>query len=155
MTRPTKGLKSAVLGVCLLAATACTTQYRNHGYVPTSQDLEEVVVGVDTRDSVAETIGTPSASGILDEGGYYYVRSRVRHYGARKPKVIERRVVAVTFDQRGIVKNVSEYSLEDGQVVPISRRVTDGAVEERGVLAQLLANIGNFGGFNSNSDPGF
>jgi outer membrane protein assembly factor BamE (lipoprotein component of BamABCDE complex) len=155
MTGPTKGFKSAVLGVCLLAAAACTTQYRNHGYAPTSQDLEEVGVGVDTRDRVAETIGTPSASGVLDEGGYYYVRSRVRHYGARKPKVVERRVVAVTFDQRGVVRNVAEYSLEDGQVVPLSRRVTDGGVEERGVLAQLLANIGNFGGFNSNSNTDF
>lgn len=154
MTGPTKGFKSAVLGVCLLAATACTTQYRNHGYVPSAQDLEEVVVGVDTRDSVAETIGTPSASGVLDEGGYYYVRIRVRHFGARKPKVIERRVVAVTFDQRGVVRNVSEYSLEDGQIVPLSRRVTDSAVEERSVLAQILGNISNFGGFNAGTNGG-
>jgi outer membrane protein assembly factor BamE (lipoprotein component of BamABCDE complex) len=83
------------------------------------------------------------------------VRSRVRHYGARNPKVFARRVVAVTFAQRGVVRNVAEYSLEDGQVVPLSRRVTDGGVEERGVLAQLLANIGNFGGFNSNSNTDF
>ena len=36
------------------------------------------------------------------------MRSRVRHFGARKPKVIERRVVAVTFDNRGVVRNVAE-----------------------------------------------
>ena len=58
MTGPTKGFKSAVLGVCLLAAAACTTQYRNHGYAPSQEELAEVVVGVDTRDSVAESIGT-------------------------------------------------------------------------------------------------
>ncbi len=144
-----KGIKSAVVAVSLLVAvSACTSQYRNHGYVPTEEDLAEVTVGVDTRDTVSETIGAPSAAGVLDSSGYYYVRSRVRHFGARKPEVVERRIVAITFDQRGVVKNVEEYALEDGQAVPISRRVTDNDLDTRGVIAQILKNIGSFGGFS-------
>lgn len=141
-----KGIKSAFVGIGLLVALgACTSQYRNHGYVPTEEDLAEITVGVDTRDTVLETVGAPSAAGVLDNSGYYYVRSRVRHFGARKPEVIERRIVAITFDKRGVVRNVEEYALEDGQAVPISRRVTDNDLDSRGLLTQLIKNIGSFG----------
>ncbi|MDV4144057.1 MULTISPECIES: outer membrane protein assembly factor BamE [Shimia] len=145
-----KGIKSAVIAAGIMVVLgACTSQYRNHGYVPTEEDLAEITVGVDTRDTVAETVGTPSASGVLDSSGYYYVRSRVRHYGARKPEVVERRIVAITFDNRGVVRNVEEYALEDGQAVPIARRITDNDLNNQSILGQLLKNIGSFGGFSS------
>lgn len=145
-----KGIKSAVIAAGIMVVLgACTSQYRNHGYVPTEEDLAEITVGVDTRDTVAETVGTPSASGVLDSSGYYYVRSRVRHYGARKPEVVERRIVAITFDKRGVVRNVEEYALEDGQAVPIARRITDNDLNNQSILGQLLKNIGSFGGFSS------
>ena len=145
-----KGIKSAVIAAGIMVVLgACTSQYRNHGYVPTEEDLAEITVGVATRDTVAETVGTPSASGVLDSSGYYYVRSRVRHYGARKPEVVERRIVAITFDNRGVVRNVEEYALEDGQAVPIARRITDNDLNNQSILGQLLKNIGSFGGFSS------
>ncbi|CUJ99113.1 outer membrane protein assembly factor BamE [Shimia thalassica] len=144
MTVRTNRTKQAFLGLALLASVACTTQYRNHGYVPNDEDLANIVVGVDTRDTVAESVGTPTTSGVTNDGGYYYVRTRVRHYGARQPKVIDRRLVAITFDTGGTVRNIAEYSLEDGQAVPIARRVTDNGIEDQSVLAQVLGNIGNF-----------
>lgn len=144
MTAGMKRMKTAIMGACLLLAVACTTQYRNHGYVPLPEDLEKIKVGVDNKDSVLETVGSPSASGVLNDTGYYYVRTQVRHYGARKPKVVDRRVVAINFDSRGIVRNVSEYSLEDGKIVPLNRRVTDNGIEDKSVLQQIVRNIGNF-----------
>lgn len=145
------GLKHArhlVLGLGLVAMVACTAQYRNHGYVPLPEDLEKIKVGVDTIDSVNEAVGTPSASGVLGENGYYYVRSRVRHYGARKPEVIERRLVAITFDAKGVVRNVEEFALEDGNVVPLTRRVTDNGITNESFLRGIFKNLGNF-------DPSF
>lgn len=144
-------IKSATLGLtlglALVGLTACTAQYRNHGYVPSDEELAAVVVGVDTRDSVAETIGSPSSSGVLDNSGYYYVRSRVKHFGPTRPEVIERQLVAITFSQRGVVQSVERYSLQDGLVVPLSRRVTDNNLTNNSFLQELLKNLGNF-------DPG-
>ncbi|SFM13318.1 outer membrane protein assembly factor BamE [Shimia aestuarii] len=144
MARRGKALKSIVFGAALLVAVSCTTQYRNHGYVPSSEDLAAVTLGVDTRDTVAESLGTPSAGGVLDDSGYYYVRSKVRHFGAMKPEVIERQVVAINFDSRGIARNVQHYSLQDGKVVPLVRRITDNGLTETSVIKALLGNIGNF-----------
>ncbi|MBA86058.1 outer membrane protein assembly factor BamE [Thalassobius sp. S69A] len=137
-------LKTTIAAGVLLIAAGCSTQYRNHGYVPLEEDLANIVVGVDTRDSVAESVGTPSTGGILDDSGYYYVYSRVRHFGMFEPKVIEREVLAITFDTRGVVANIERFGLEDGNVVPLSRRVTSSSVANKSFLRQLLGNLGRF-----------
>ncbi|MCH2250866.1 MAG: outer membrane protein assembly factor BamE [Cognatishimia sp.] len=138
-----KPVKAAIFALCILGA-GCTAQYRNHGYVPSEEELTEVVIGVDTRESVAETLGAPTAGGVLEEGGFYYVRSRVRTFGPRRPQEVSRELVAVTFDNSGTVANVERFGLEDGQVVTLSRRVTDNGLGNISFIRQLLGNLGSF-----------
>ncbi len=134
----------AVLAViCFGALAGCTALYQNHGYVPPDEDLAQLVPGVDTRATVDEAIGAPSASGVLSAGDYYYVRSRVRSFGMFRPEVIERQVLAISFDTRDVVANIERFDLSDGYVVPLSRRVTDSTVQGKGFLRQMLGNIGN------------
>ncbi|MFP4328558.1 MAG: outer membrane protein assembly factor BamE [Paracoccaceae bacterium] len=137
------GLKAAVAAMALAGLGACTAQYRDHGYTPPEEDLEQIVVGVDTRDSVAETIGAPSMSGVADESGYYYVESRVRHFAWRAPEIVDRQVLAISFDPEGTVSNIERYGLEDGKAVPLTRRVTEtgGNVS---FIRQLLSRLGRF-----------
>lgn len=130
------------LAMCLAAATGCTPIYRNHGYVPSERELEDVVVGESTREDVADFVGRPAASGIMAGSGWYYVGSRFRHYGARAPQEVDRQVVAISFTEEGVVENVERFGLEDGRVIAISRRVTDSNVKGIGFLRQLLGNIG-------------
>ena len=138
-----------VVRVIILMATlgvlaGCTAVYRNHGHVPSPEDLATIRVGVDTRATVSESIGAPTSSGVLNESGYYYVASRIRHYGAARPKVVSRSLVAISFDQRGVVRNVERFGLERGRLVVLDRRVTSSSVENKTFLRQLLGNLGNF-----------
>lgn len=138
------GFKAMLALVLVLGLSACAATYRNHGYVPSDDELSEIVVGVDTRDSVEDVIGEPSAAGILDSSGYYYVKSRVRHFGALRPKEVEREVLAISFDDSGTVQNIERFSLADGKIVPLSRRVTESSVSDNSFLRQLLGSIGRF-----------
>ncbi|MEZ5714860.1 MAG: outer membrane protein assembly factor BamE [Paracoccaceae bacterium] len=141
------GISKARLGLAalaILALTACAPVFRNHGYIPSEDELAEIVVGVDTRATVDEVIGAPSAGGVLEGGDYYYVRSRVRHFGMFEPKEIERQVLAISFNEQGVVQNIERFGLEDGRIVQLSRRVTSSSVEGKGFLRQLLGNIGGF-----------
>jgi len=134
----------AILAACALALVAsCTATFNNHGYVPPDEDLQQLVVGVDSRATVDDIIGPPSASGVLSGGDYYYVRSRIRNYGMRRPEVIEREVVAISFDGSDTIANIERFDLRDGRIVALSRRVTDSSVEGQGFLTQILGNIGN------------
>ena len=130
--------------VLVFAVAACSATFENHGYVPTDRELEEVIVGVDTRDTVADVIGQPSSAGVLNSSGYYYVQSRWRNYAYRAPEVIDRQVLAISFDDSGVVENIERFTLEDGRVIALSRRVTDSNIKGVSFLRQLLGNLGNF-----------
>lgn len=121
---------------------ACSATFQNHGYAPTDAELSEVVVGVDTRDSLEETIGKPTTSGVLGETAWYYVATRVRHWAYRAPEPIERTLVAISFRADGTVENIERFGLEDGQVVTLSRRVTETSIRQFGLVQQLLRNFG-------------
>ena len=125
-----------------VSLTACAATFTNHGYIPPQEDLDLLVVGVDTKSSVEDSVGSPSSGGVLNDGGYYYVRSRIRSFGPTAPKVVERQVLAISFDTAGVVTNIERFGLEDGNVVPIARRVTESAVSNKTFLRQLLGNIG-------------
>lgn len=143
--RPTT--RRALLGALgvgtLLAAGGCVPIYRHHGYVPTDEDLAAVVVGQTTEGDLETLIGRPSAQGLLTGSGWFYVGSKFRQYGAMKAQEVERTVVAISFDSRGVVSNVERFGLEQGRIVVLSRRVTDPGVSGLSALRQILGNFGN------------
>lgn len=132
----------AAAALLLIAAAGCTPLYKNYGYVPFEEDLAELVVGVDTRADVEEVVGVPTTSGLLAEGDYYYVRSRVRSYGVQRPEVIDREVVVISFDESGTLRNIERFGLDQGNVVRLTRRVTDSSVVTGTFLRQVFGNIG-------------
>lgn len=131
------------LTLALVATVAaCSPVYRNHGYVPTEQDLALIEVGKDTRETVGQKIGRPSTQGLLNDVGWFYVQSRYKHFGPRAPQEVDRQVLAVTFSEAGVVENIARYGLADGKVVQISRRVTESNVKGLSFIQQILGNFG-------------
>ncbi|MDW4497589.1 outer membrane protein assembly factor BamE [Sulfitobacter sp. D35] len=124
---------------------ACQAQYRNHGYVPSAEELSQIAVGVDTRASVEEALGSTGAGSVAGDRGIYYVRSRVRSFAIREPEVVDRRVVAISFNDAGVVSNVESFGLERGRMVPLTRRVTSSPSDDKPFLNQLLGNLGRIG----------
>lgn len=121
---------------------ACSPTYTNHGYIPTDEDVEEIMVGLDTRETVAAIIGEPAAEGLLTEEAWYYVQSRFKHFAYNAPEEEEREVLRITFDKDGLVENIERFGLEQGEVVVLSRRVTTSNTRGVSFLRQLLGNVG-------------
>lgn len=135
-------VRTLVAALALVAVAACSPVYRYHGFIPTDQDLEEIAVGLDTRATVASIIGKPGASGLLAESGWYYVRSEFKHQTYQAPEETEREVVAISFDEGGVVENIERFGLERGEVVVLSRRVTDSNIKGVSILDQLFGGLG-------------
>lgn len=127
--------------VVALALVACSPIVRNHGYVPTEENLATIAIG-DTQATVEEKIGRPGTEGILDASGWYYVKSQFSTLGAFEPKEVDRQVVAISFSPSGRVTNVERFGLEQGRVVALSRRVTEANVSGTTFIDQLFGNLG-------------
>ncbi len=132
--------------VALLAGAAllggCAPVMRTHGYVPVPEALARIEPGIDTRGSVQSKIGRPSHTSVFDEDGWYYVSSVVEHYAFYEPEVVDRTVVAVTFDDTGVVTGVNRYGLEDGRVIDLATNTTPTYGRQLTIVEQILGNIG-------------
>ncbi|MXQ07090.1 outer membrane protein assembly factor BamE [Alphaproteobacteria bacterium GH1-50] len=137
------GLKAAAAGTALLFLASCATLEDRHGYIPEQSSLDTIVVGRDTQDTVALLIGRPGTTGVIQDTGWYYVRSDYERFLWREPVEVDREVVAISFTGSGVVSNIERFGLEDGRIVALNRRVTDSNIEGVSFLRQLFSNFGN------------
>lgn len=135
-------LRRAGIGAALMAGlTACAATFTNHGYVPPPELLTEIDVGT-SREQVSEIAGVPGTGGVMRDEAWFYTQYRVRNFTYNAPEVIERDIVAISFSEAGRVTNIERFGLEDGQIVELSRRVTESSVRDVSFLRSILANFG-------------
>jgi outer membrane protein assembly factor BamE (lipoprotein component of BamABCDE complex) len=129
--------------LCGFVAVACAPTVQVHGYVPPQADVARIRPGVDDAASVEKLLGMPSSAGVLRDSAWYYVQSTVENYTYHAPKVVDRTVLAINFDNRGTVRDVKRYGLADGRIINLETRTTETGGRELGVLEQLFGNILN------------
>lgn len=133
----------ALAATVVLGVSACAPQMRYHGFAPADDELSQIQVGRDTREQVVERLGRPGMGGVLEGSGIFYVQSDWRHEHWRPPVEQDRQVVAISFDGRDRVSNIERFGLRDGEVVALSRRVTDMG-SQPGILSQVFRVFGQF-----------
>ena len=136
----------ALVVVALIAGlAACSPVLRFHGYAPSDTDLAQIQVGRDTRETVEEKLGAPGMGGVLEGSDWFYVQSDWQERPLVGPVELRREVVAISFDQRGTVRNIERFGLQDGEVVQLSRRATDTGPRGPGFFRTIFATLGRFG----------
>lgn len=132
-----------ICGAAVLALfAACSPTSRVHGFVPDQAELDDLLIGVDTKSTIADTIGTPADSGLREDRAWYYISSTVETFAFNAPEVVARQVIVFDFDRDGVLTNIGRYGLEDGRVVNLQTRVTPTDNRRTSILAQLLGNVG-------------
>lgn len=129
----------AVVG---LAISACSPMVRKHGYLPNQADTNALIVGVDTKASVEDAIGRPQDMGMRDGDSWYYVENTVSTFLFFAPKIAERTVLTLDFDDDGVLLDKTTYGLQDGQVIDLVTRITPTDRRRRSLLNQIFGNIG-------------
>ena len=118
---------------------SCTTNIKNHGYIPSKSDLETLVIGKDTKQSIAKKIGLPATAGL--EGAYYYVRSTFNAPGFKSAQLVDRTVVVLSFDQRSKLKNIETFNVDNGNFVRLDYRITETGLDNKNILQQIIGSI--------------
>lgn len=141
------GAKSAALAIALMGWTAvvgCSPTIHSHGYTPRANELDEISVGTDTRQSIQQKLGRPSTISAFTDAEWYYISVKTETMAFYSPEVIEQRVVTVTFDDTGTVTDIGRYGLEDGQVIDLVTRTTPTSGRQLTIVQQIFGNIGRF-----------
>ncbi len=128
-----------------LAITACSARTANRGNAVDPVSLAEVQPGVHDRNAVERILGSPSSVAAFDSNVWYYISKRTESIAFFTPDVLEQQVVAVTFDQSGLVEEVSQFTYEDGEEVELVDRETPTRGKELTIVRQLLGTLGILG----------
>lgn len=128
------------------AMAACAPLRTTTGYQAIDHQPKDMKVGEDSKSTVLEQLGSPSAQSTFDANTWYYISQNSAEVGYHKPHVTKRAVVAITFDKESEkVTKVDTYSLKDGKVVAYNNRETPTRGRELSALEQLLGNVGRGG----------
>ncbi len=105
----------AVSGLAV-ALPACAPLRATSGYQAIEHQPKDMKIGEDTKSTVLDQLGSPSAQSTFDPNVWYYVSQRSAQVGYHKPHVTRRSVVAITFDKESEkVTKVDAYGLKDRQ----------------------------------------
>ena len=83
------------------ALAACSPTVELRGHITDEESLKSLKPGVDNRESVSDTLGTPSAIATFETDVWFYISTRQERVAFLDPKIIERKIVAVEFDEIG------------------------------------------------------
>ena len=138
MIRPAALAAVALAGVL----TACAPIVSKHGFTAINATPAEVKVAEDTKSTVLERLGSPSAVSTFDQNTWFYMSQSVERFAFYRPRVTKRDVVAVTFGPDEKVTAVNTYTLSDGKVIAFNGRQTPTRGRELTILEQLLGTVG-------------
>ena len=126
-----------------VALAACAPVRQVSGYQAIDHVPKDMKVGVDTKSTVLDQLGSPSAQSTFDTNTWYYITQLSDEIGYHKPRVTRRVIVAIGFDKESEkVTKVDTYSLKDGKVLAYNDRETPTRGRELSWVEQLLGNVG-------------
>jgi outer membrane protein assembly factor BamE (lipoprotein component of BamABCDE complex) len=137
-----------------LALAACAKDIDARGNLPTSDSLTQLQPGEQTRQDVQGLLGTPATTAVFDNETWYYISSHTTQYAFFPTTELDRTVYAVSFDERGILKEVRKYDIRDGHPVEIAKGETPTKGREYSLIEQLIGNLGRFSGPAKQPGPG-
>jgi len=136
-------IAGAVLGSILVLTGGCAEQITKHGQLFRDSDLQQVQPGMG-QEQVKLALGTPTSTTTTGSGQvYYYISSTMSQTAFFAPDEVDRKVIAIYFNETGTVQRVANYGLKDGKVFDfISSTTPAPGGSEDGILKQLFRNLG-------------
>ena len=142
--RPLPGRLAAALALAGPLLGACAAELSTHGYHLDETALAQLEPGRTTQDGALQLLGSPSAVAIFDDNVWYYVSQRRERMSFYQEQVVDQKVVTVTFDEQGVVRDVARQDLDDAFEVSLVDRETPTSGNELSMFEQFIGNIGRF-----------
>lgn len=122
--------------------SGCVAQIDNRGYELEGVDFTKIQPGIHTSEQVQQLLGTPSSISAFHPVTWYYISKVTSTKAFFTPQVLEEKVIAIKFNDAGIVETITESKGEDRQEIKPVKRETKTAGHETGVLREIFSNFG-------------
>jgi outer membrane protein assembly factor BamE (lipoprotein component of BamABCDE complex) len=125
-----------------LFLSACVHEVEQHGYSFEQNNMHSIKVGSSTVYDVMRDLGTPTSQSDYGDKIFYYISYKSEKVAFFDPKVIEQRVLAITFNNKGLVKDIAEHTIDDYKNIAFSKHKTELKGSTLTPMEQIMSNIG-------------
>jgi outer membrane protein assembly factor BamE (lipoprotein component of BamABCDE complex) len=136
----------------LFLLSACfTVPVDQRGNLPEPDKLSQILPGTTDKATVTQLLGSPSSVAAFDGDTWYYISQKTKSVAFFKPDMLDQQVLAIDFDDKGIVREVRHRDLADGETIVPNPNATPAPGREFSFLEQLIGNFGRFSGKDAKS----
>ena len=128
----------------VFALSSCVSRIEKHGYMFDMSGYDLLQAGVTSKDRVERLMGSPTL--VFDFGGeelWIYYSEDVKHFLFFDPKISNRRIVTIAFDQNGVINKLNSIGLEvENKELVFADKTTEVSDHERGLIKSFFSNVG-------------
>ena len=114
------------------------------GHSAEAVDLKQIIIGQAGPEDVTALLGSPTTTSNFGEDIWYYITQKQERVGIFAPEVTEQHIIAVQFDADKKVKELGEFTKEDGKPVQMVSKTTPTEGHSVTFMEQMMGNLGRF-----------
>ncbi len=132
-------------GLLLVFLNACSSDVFlvHNGNMPTDDKIAQIKTG-QSQEEVEDILGSPSAVATLNKNEWLYMSSTVKKIAFLTPKIVDRDVLTIRFDNNGSVSEISRLSEADGKVLKIDTDKTESDGHNPGFFKKYFGGVGTY-----------
>jgi outer membrane protein assembly factor BamE (lipoprotein component of BamABCDE complex) len=132
------------IAMLMMTLASCSPDVENRGYVTKFSDFSKIKVGKTTKGEALQVLGSPTTKSLYGDDKWIYLGSEVSKETFFEPEVKSYKAYEITFNDKGIVKDMKTKTKSDMREFAISGDRTATSGNEVTLLQQLLGNLGKF-----------
>jgi len=134
-------LAGAILGLL----TGCEETVHLRGNIPDPGVVKSIKPGAHRKADITRLLGSPSTIATFEKEIWYYIGGKVKTVSFFEPELLERKVLTVHFDPRGVVTGINDKDASKNLELSLVERETPTKGKELTIIQQLIGNVGRFG----------
>lgn len=138
-----KTLQAIIFITQISVLSSCISQENVTGNMLEDSEIKGLSKGV-SQNQVEATLGTPTAKSDFPPYKWYYISDTYNKRSLSKPKIINRKVLEIGFDEHQNISEIKKYGLENSNDVEFASQYTKTRGNQRGVVSEFVGNIGRF-----------
>ncbi len=128
----------------LLNLSACVNNFQKQGYVIEEDRVAKISVANTSKMEVLRILGEPSTRSNYQAECFYYISLDTNTVAYHNKAITAQDVLAITFDNKEYVSNISRYRAPKGHLVEISQEITPTLGDDERWSKKIFGNVGKF-----------
>ncbi|MBM5782716.1 MAG: outer membrane protein assembly factor BamE [Pelagibacterales bacterium] len=128
----------------IMSLTSCINNYEKRGYAFELADDHLLQEGVTSKENVIKIMGSPTIiSDLSSDESWIYYSEEVKKVLFFLPKVVERKVLVIKFDDLDSIRTIEKFDLSNGESkMKFVEQYTEVKSHNVGFFKSLFSNIG-------------